>query len=94
MSGNGPDVIVNGAVNDYDRAIAFDAPVAFDTGLYVYPTKTLAQLRSDLATGLGMGEPSPGPIWQAASDRHRRQSAPTCHKEWIVVEIRQEAASN
>lgn len=56
MSGgsNGPDVIVNGGVNDYDRPIAFDAPVAFDTGLVVQQSDTLATLRDKLKAGLGM----------------------------------------
>lgn len=56
MSGggsNGPDVVLNGGNNRYDRTIAFDAPVAYDTGLYVYPNKTLGQLRSELAVALG-----------------------------------------
>lgn len=60
---NGPAVI-NGLVNNYDRALCFDAPVAFDTGLYVYPTKTLLELRQELMVRLGfaamLAYPPPG----------------------------------
>ena len=52
---NGP-AIVNGGDNDYDRSIGFDAPVAYDTGLYVNPSRTLGELRGDLAAMLGMGD--------------------------------------
>jgi len=54
---NGPDVVVNGGANVYDRAVCFDSPVAMDTGLFVDPNdKTLAQLRSDLNLRLGFGK--------------------------------------
>lgn len=55
MSGgsNGP-LIVNGGANVYDRAVCFDAPVEFDTGLYVDPSiKTLLDLRTSLVRRLG-----------------------------------------
>lgn len=61
---NGP-AIVNGGDNDYDRTVAFDAPVAMDSGLYVDPgLKTLAQLREMLMVRLGyaamLASPPPG----------------------------------
>lgn len=60
---NGPPVI-NGLVNNYDRAQCFDSPVAFDTGVYVLPDKTLLQLRNDLMVRLGFAAqlalPPPG----------------------------------
>lgn len=57
---NGPAIVNNGA-NDYDRLIAFDAPVAFDSGLYVHPTKTLAELRADLMALLGFAAMAANP---------------------------------
>lgn len=63
VASNGPAVI-NGVANNYDRLTCFDAPVAMDTGLYVYPTKTLVQMRADVMTRLGfaamLGNPPPG----------------------------------
>ena len=62
--GNNGPAIVNGGVNSYDRPLCFDAPVAMDTGLYVYPTKTLLALREELMTRLGfaamLASPPPG----------------------------------
>jgi hypothetical protein len=62
--GNNGPAVINGVANVYDRAMCFDAPVAFDTGLYVYPTKTLLQLRQDLMRRLGFAAmiayPPPG----------------------------------
>lgn len=61
---NGAEVIVNGGANTYDRAICFDAPVAFDSGLFVDPSLgTLGSLRAKLNLRLGFGAnaiPSPG----------------------------------
>lgn len=64
MSGlNGP-AILNGGNNNYDRAVCFDAPVEFDTGLYAFPTKTLAQLREEMMVRMGyaamLANPPPG----------------------------------
>lgn len=66
MSGgeNGPPIL-NGGSDSYDRSLAFDAPVAFDTGLFTPPdVKTLADLRRDLMIRLGyaamVGNPPPG----------------------------------
>lgn len=63
IASNGP-AVVNGITNSYDRAVCFDAPVAMDTGLYVHPEKTLAQLRTDQMVRLGFAamtaNPPPG----------------------------------
>lgn len=61
---NGP-IIVNGLLNNYDRPICFDSPVAVDTGLYADPVnKTLAQLREAMMVRMGMAamlaSPPPG----------------------------------
>jgi len=60
---NGPP-IPNGGSNNYDRTNCFDAPVAMDTGLYVYPEQTLGQLRNRLMIRLGyaaqVASPPPG----------------------------------
>lgn len=60
---NGPP-IPNGGNNNYDRVVCFDAPVAMDTGLYVFPEKTLSQLRADMMVRLGyaamLANPPPG----------------------------------
>lgn len=62
---NGP-AVVNGGADSYDRILAFDAPVALDSGLYVYPAQTLAQLRTDLMVLLGFAtmtaNPPPGMV--------------------------------
>lgn len=95
MSGgsNGPEVIVNGGSNDYDRDICFDAPVAFDTGIYVYPNKTLAQLRADMMALLGFAamaaSPPPGmsallTLWLqlAQSQQYYRYSCLRTERWW------------
>lgn len=60
---NGPPVL-NGGSNNYDRAICFDAPVAYDTGEFARADKTLAQYRTDLLVRLGYAamaaNPPPG----------------------------------
>lgn len=56
MSGggsNGPDVVINGGAPVYDRAVSYDAPVAYDSGLTVYPNRTLGDLRKDMAVAMG-----------------------------------------
>lgn len=58
---NGP-AIVNGGDNVYDRAICFDAPVEFDTGLYVYPDRTLQDLRNSLMRRLGFAAAVSNPL--------------------------------
>lgn len=65
MSLNGP-AVVNGNANNYDRDVCFDAPVGFDTGLFVDAVniRTLASLRNELMVRLGfaamVGNPPPG----------------------------------
>lgn len=49
--------VLNSASNNFDRAICFDAPVAMDTGLFAYESKTLAQIRSELIAALGFLDP-------------------------------------
>lgn len=48
----------------YDRDIAFDAPVDYDTGLVEYPVRTKAQIRLELLRRLGysaqVSNPPPG----------------------------------
>lgn len=65
IASNGPAVI-NGLANNYDRAVCFDAPVAMDTGLYVFPEKTLIELCGDMMIRLGyaamVANPPPGMI--------------------------------
>lgn len=62
---NGP-AIVNGGANSYDRALDFDAPVAFDSGLVVQQGATRAQLRDRLMIRLGFASmranPPPGMV--------------------------------
>lgn len=62
--GNNGPAVINGAANNYDRDQCFDAPVAFDTGLYTYATRTLLSLRNELMTRLGfaamLAYPPPG----------------------------------
>lgn len=65
IASNGPAVI-NGFANNFDRAICFDAPVALDTGLYVFPERTLITLCNDMMIRLGfaamVASPPPGMI--------------------------------
>lgn len=49
--------VLNGASNNYDRAICFDAPVQMDTGLYAYESKTRAQVRAAIISVLGFVDP-------------------------------------
>lgn len=50
---NGPDVVINASTPVYDRNVAYDAPVSYDSGLTVYPNRTLADLRRDMAVAMG-----------------------------------------
>lgn len=62
MSGgtNGP-AVQNAGAPLYDRAICYDSPVDYDSGLFSDPrAKTLAQLRSDLIKRLGFTAPLTG----------------------------------
>lgn len=61
---NGP-AIVNGGVNSYDRPVALDAPIEFDSGLFSDPNlKTLATLREEMMVRMGyaamLANPPPG----------------------------------
>lgn len=58
---NGP-AIVNGGDNVYDRAICFDAPVEFDTGLYAQGERTLQDLRNSLMRRLGFAAMIANPL--------------------------------
>lgn len=57
---NGP-ITVNGGSDSYDRPLAFDAPVAFDTGLYAPTSETLASLRKRVMILLGFATMADAP---------------------------------
>ena len=63
MPTNGPPIL-NSSANVYDRAICFDAPVEFDSGLYEQRGQTLKELRDRLMVRLGfsamLANPPPG----------------------------------
>ena len=62
MAGENGPAVVNGGSSDYDRAICYDSPVDYDSGLFLNPNElTLDKLRKRLLRRLGFSAQAANP---------------------------------